>query len=476
MAGAGTLSVSSCHSDARRSRTSSRPNILLFLSDQERYPWHLQSSRNGGGLAFRTPHRDGLRSAGAVELRNHFATSPVCSPSRATILTGLYPHQHGIMDNIDIQQDLSPAVRTVGHMLSEAEYCVGYRGKWHLSNMKECSGATALGEYGFDDFECSHLGGDSHVGKQNDASNAKSAADWIRARKGETRPWFLVVSMVNPHDIFWPMLFPRREWDGQYDPAGPDNIESLEHLEAFKPTPQADSLRQMSIFGHFYSDKGFSEYTLEDWRIYNSFYAYLIEKTDEELGKVLAAVREADPELEETVIITTSDHGDSGGAHGLPYKGPWMYKEVLHVPMLIKYPGSEYHVLDTLTSHIDLAPTICDLAHVKPSSNVPLPGESLCRLLKGITEDIHPDGVFAEADFVWLKESDGIRTIIDNIDDETWKYTNYFLEDESGLELYNLTKDIQELDNKAESTPQMVSTLQSRLEQWYASTPADPNA
>lgn len=477
-AGAASLPLAACHPRPPRHGSPSRPNILLFFSDQERYPWHLEAPGGGGRPGLRTPNRDSLRSAGGVELRRHFATSSICSPSRGTMLTGLYPHQHGILDNIDAQEALSPAVRTVGHRVGEAGYRVGYRGKWHLSKLEACSGTSALSPYGFEDFRCAPLGKESHLALHNDAANTAWAADWIRAREGESDPWFLVVSLVNPHDLFWPMLYPRREWEGRYDLAGPDNLESLERLEAEKPAPQAETLRSYSRFGRFYSDRGFSEYTLEDWRIYNSFYAYLIEGMDRELGRVLAAVRETDPDLENTVIIITSDHGDTGGAHGLPYKGPWMYKENLNVPMVIKAPGSEHRAVDTLTSHIDLVPTICDLAGVEPSGNLALPGVSLRPLLEGSGAAVHPDGgvggIFAEVDVAWLTRSKGLRTVVADVDGEIWRYTNYNMEEGKSLELYNLTADVRELHNLAETAPRVVSTLESRLRDWVASTPPDP--
>lgn len=125
-------------------------------------------------------------------------------------------------------------------------------------------------------------------------------------------------------------------------------------------------------------------------------------------------------------------------------------------------------MIDTLTSHIDLAPTICGFADVEPSGNVPLPGLDLGPLLKGSQRDVHPEGVFAEAG-----GPPAMQSIICNIDGGTWKYTRYLEETENGLELYNLTDDIKELDNKALGMPVTVSRLQSSLEEWYASTTPD---
>ena len=474
--GAGSLPLAACHGPAPS--PAPRPNILLFLSDQERFPWHLQSREDDGRLAFTTPNRDRLREAGAVELRSHHVTSPVCSPSRGTLLTGLYPHQHGVLGNIERQPGLVPAVRTVGDRLREAGYRVGYRGKWHLSDLTTFSGPSALREFGFDDFRGGHIYGDTHVAWQGDRRNTTSAVQWIREQAGERGPWFLVVSLVNPHDIYFPMLFPRGDWAGRYDPVGPDNLESLAHLAAEKPPPHAKGVINMDAWGRLFAPRGYSEYTLSDWRRYNAFYAYLIERMDAELGRILAAVEERDPDLESTVIISTSDHGDSLGSHGLPYKGSWMYKEVLHVPMVVKFPGSQGRTVEALTSHIDVVPTICDFARVEPSGNVTLPGASLKPLLEGRTGTVHPGGIFAEGDFVDIFEegrSDALETIITPVGDEVWKYTRYPNEETNSSELYNLTDDIRELHNRTDTSPRIGKALRSRLDDWYESTPPDAN-
>ena len=476
--GAGGFPLSGCRGSGPEP-VAERPNILLFLTDQERFPWHLQSRDDESRLAFSTSGRDSLREVGAVEFARHYTTSPVCSPSRATLMTGLFPHQHGIMGNIGWKQpDMDPGVRTAGHMLREGGYRVAYRGKWHLSDLAAFSGPSSLKEYGFNDFQGGGILGDTHVGWQEDERNTESAVQWIRQQAGGSDPWFLVVSLVNPHDISWPMLYPRRDWVNRYRPAGPANMETFAHLLATKPFPQAKAIRSVDRMGLFFAPRRFSRYTLDDWRRYNSFYAYLIEQADVELGRIVAAVRESDPSLESTVLICTSDHGDSGGAHGLPFKGSWMYKEVLHVPMLVKHPGSETRAIRALTSHIDIVPTICDFAQVEPSGNVPLPGKSLRPLLDGSAGAIHPGGVFAEQDFHVLSETaqtDAIETVIQKVGGDVWRYTHYLNEVFNNLELYNLTEDIRELENRASDRPNLAALLQSRMDYWYESTPPDPN-
>lgn len=119
------------------------PNILLVMVDQERRPKHTRS--------LKTPSRDRLKSS-AIDFTNAHCTYPLCSPSRATILTGRYPHEAGILLNCDDasgNSDLSPSIPTLGAVLSNAGYRTGYFGKWHLSGLTPSRRMPE--RYGFDE-------------------------------------------------------------------------------------------------------------------------------------------------------------------------------------------------------------------------------------------------------------------------------------------------------------------------------------
>ncbi|WP_316374773.1 sulfatase-like hydrolase/transferase [Burkholderia anthina] len=185
-------------------------NILFILTDQERHfdRW-----------PFPVPGREALRRDG-ITFMHHQIAACVCSPSRSTVYTGQHIQHTGVLDNAGLpwQQDMSPDIRTVGHMLRDAGYYAAYLGKWHLSaSMHEtASPYTApvadynrtIRAYGFDDyFGVGDLIGMVRGGYQYDGLTAEAAVSWMRNHAPrlakEDRPWFLAVNLVNPHDAMF---------------------------------------------------------------------------------------------------------------------------------------------------------------------------------------------------------------------------------------------------------------------------------
>jgi len=163
----------------RRSATpSERPNILVVFSDQE------QALYDRPGL--NTPNRQRLMERG-VWFPNTFCTTPQCSASRSSLLTGRYPHQSGVITNVDgnsMGKPLDPTIPNVGAVFAQQGYKTGYLGKWHLGNTKQ-----GLDAFGFQGYKA--LRGE----KLTDA-----AVEWIGAQ--DDTPWMLWVSYINPHDIY----------------------------------------------------------------------------------------------------------------------------------------------------------------------------------------------------------------------------------------------------------------------------------
>src|SRR6478672_13716056 len=178
------------------SRNPTAPNILLVVSDQERQRGWLPPS-------VRLPWRDRLRAEG-LELANHYTHSSPCSPSRASLFTGQYLSQHGVVDNVIMPEhvELDPAIPTIGSILRDAGYRSSYIGKWHLSQ----SVTPDMTAYGFADWEGNdrHFMGWAGTGVHFDPIIASNAASWLRANAvGGPQPWFLTVALVNPHDVMW---------------------------------------------------------------------------------------------------------------------------------------------------------------------------------------------------------------------------------------------------------------------------------
>ena len=362
-----------------------QPNILFVVSDQER-DWRWLPP------TVRLPWRERLAAEG-LSLGNHYTHSSPCSPSRTTMHTGLHVPDHGVVDNTVFpwHASLDTATPTIGSVLRDAGYRSSYIGKWHLSY-----GPTPPMEaYGYSDWEGNdqHFMGWAGTGVHFDPVIADNAAHWLTENATTLdRPWFLTVALVNPHDVMWfPIdqpayqsehpdelrvareLLAASKWmDGgdvlpAYDEDYPEVVERLpENFDddlISKPACQRQWRwdQQHGIWG--FVDPA----DPRSWRRHLDYYVRLHQLADDSLGTVLAAL-EAAGAWDDTVIVFTSDHGDMCGSHGLRSKGPFVYDEIMKVPAVVRAPGvtAEGATTSALTSHVDLARTICGLAGVEP--------------------------------------------------------------------------------------------------------------
>lgn len=312
-------------SAALTAQTAARPNVLVVMSDQESQllpgPVHL-------------PNRQRLTARG-VSFQFAFCNTPQCSPARGAMLTGLDPHRAGVLTNVDagsIGKPLDPKLPAIGSVFQKAGYATGYFGKWHLGGAKADRKA-----YGF-----------AYSSEGNDEQDAEQAAQWIRNQK---QPWLCWVSLLNPHNIY--------EGTGRLKEVAPrpgilPPASGLSNLQG-KPAEQ----QQYVDHDQGKQTRGF---TAAEWIRYRSLYCELVEKVDGQLGKVLDAVRAWD----DTIVVYTSDHGDALGEHGLPFKGPFMYEELIRIPLVISGPGSSglSSRRSDLVTQTDLAPTLASMAGI----------------------------------------------------------------------------------------------------------------
>ena len=394
-------------------RGPARPDVIVVLTDQQR----ADAFGAAGAPDVRTPVMNGIAKQGVLFTRAYTAT-PQCSPSRAALLTGRYPHRTGVMGNTVPAGDppagmsgaLDRAVPTLGRAFAAAGYETAYFGKWHL-------GATP-GDYGFQ----------IHDSTIADPTLAGRVVSFLKKRAGtdRPRPLLLIVSWLNPHDIYDVL--------GDAAPDGPA-------LAAARLPPNLiDNLRDKPSPQRVYLEddqgKPFVAASQDLWRRYRAFYNGLVETVDHEIGAVLDAVGRTDLP---PITVFSTDHGDLGGAHGLPYKGPAMYEELVRVPLVISWPGRLRAARsDALVSLIDLLPTLCDLAGVPAPAD--LDGLSLRPVLDQPARKVR-DKVFAEyyGKQAWRVPIRMIRT-------DRWKYVRYL---SYGEELYDLAADPGELRNLA---------------------------
>ncbi len=424
-----------------------RPNILLVVSDQER-----QRSWLPPGVEL--PWRDRLRAEGLEFTRFHTHSSP-CSPSRASLFTGRYLPGHGVVDNVIMPEhtELPTTTPTLGTLLAGAGYRSSYIGKWHLSHAPR----PDMEAYGFADWDGNdrHFMGWAGTGVHFDPIIASNAAHWLRRNAGRNAdgraPWFLTVALVNPHDVMWfPVDQPGyREGHPEEVTGIRDLLESAawkddDPLPVFtEPYPEVverlppnfdDGLhtkpeahrqwrwdQQHGLWG--YIDPG----DTRSWLRHLDYYAHLHGLADRSLGTVLGAL-EAAGAWDDTVIAFTSDHGDMCGSHGLRSKGPFVYDEIMRVPLYVKVPGTTRPgtVTGALGSHVDLAATICALAGVDRSAvEATVQGRDLGPVLADPAASVRDHILFAQ-DSAQTTGLNQVRYALRGYYDGDTKYARYY--------------------------------------------------
>src|SRR3954453_16973301 len=420
--------------------TRSQPNILLIVFDQERQRSWLPPS-------VRLPWRERLLAEG-LEFTRYFTHSSPCSPSRASLMTGQYISQHGVVDNVIWPQhkELDTDNPTTGALLRDAGYRSSYIGKWHLSYGPK----PPMEAYGYSDWEGNdrHFMGWAGTGVAFDPVIAESAAAWLRANApGGAQPWFLTVALVNPHDVMW---FPIDQ--PGYDRRNPDDVKLVRDILSMAAWKEGDPLpvynddypevfdtlpsnfdddlhtkpgahrqwrydQQHGLWGHI--DPG----DKRAWLRHLDYYAELHRLADENLGVVLQALADSGA-YDDTIVIFTSDHGDMAGSHGLRSKGPFTYNEIMNVPLYVRVPGVTQPgtTTDAMGTHVDLATTIAALAGVRHPS---LKGADLSPVFADASTAVRDHVLFAQ-DSAHTKRIQQTRYALRGYFDGRWKYTRYY--------------------------------------------------
>jgi choline-sulfatase len=456
-------------------------NVLFLLSDQ-----HRPSSMSLLGDPYaKTPNLDALAREG-VRFANTYCTNPVCTPSRASILTGLYTHTHRTWNNA------TPwpfEFKTMAHHFSRAGYISGLIGKMHFVDAQthgfdyrmdfndwfqylgpktklyaeELARANSgcglpqiddlwrdFGDPWLDVREKDDRKGFVHVGRaskipERDHQESFVARESIRFLKrfGKQHPFFLISSYLKPHDPFMPAA----KWAEMY-PAGsvelPDtwgkvNLDRVpkeirSRIEVDRPTPELQEPEQARMRMRMY---------------YGS-----VAQLDDAIGQVLRALRELDLE-KDTVIIYSSDHGEMLGEHGLWNKFVF-YEPSVGVPLIVKAPGVGNGVCNALVSQTSLFATMLEMCGISVPGG--LEGGSLAPFVREPHRKSDAP-VYSE----YALNSRNARYMIRHGD---WKYS-YYVNDSA--ELYNLRKDPKEMNNLAgeASYREKEAEMKQRLFAWH---------
>ena len=378
-----------------RARTAQRePNILFVFTDQERYHAHWPA-----GLSL--PGHERMERTG-VTFTNHQCPATMCTSSRSVMLTGLQTADNGMYENLDVpwMQSLSFKHPTIGHMLRRAGYYTAYTGKWHLSREFDTRAAERfmtpdMEKYGFaDNFSPGDLIGHTLGGYSFDHLTAGSAINWLRTKgrplSDDGKPWSMFVSFVNPHDI---MYFNTDAPGEAVQDTGKLRLHAARAPEhaLYKATwdvPVPESLRQpFDAPGRPKAHREFDRVwdyilgnvPLEDarWKRFNDYYINCIRNVDRSIEALLGEL-EALGLSRNTIVVFTADHGEMAGAHGLRGKGPFAYQQTNHLPLYVVHPdGAGGQQCKSLTSHIDLVPTLLAMAGVQADRVAELAGREL---------------------------------------------------------------------------------------------------
>jgi len=441
-----------------------RPRNVLFLcSDQH------QTSASGcyGSTEVKTPHVDAI-AANSTRFDHAYCQSPVCVPSRGSIVTGLYPHKHGAR----ILQDALPdEVPTVGHYFRERGYATGAIGKMHFVDetlrhgfdhrLNEGDFLKTLTEQERQAFRKDQGGAEGVAGRPSGLAERFFQDNWFAdeaikfLRQNKDRPFCLWTSFFMPHTP----LVPHARFFDLYKSA--------------KLTLPKRSDRELEggFPGHLIRARERNWYTQADEELRLSLCGYYgnTSQMDNCLGRVYDALRELGLE-KDTVVVYTSDHGEMAGAHRMWTKHN-MYEQSVNVPMMISLPGEirANALSHDVVEQVDLFPTLTDLCGLGVPRGIQ--GRSLAPMLRGKR---HSRREFAWSEYyfcrnVFTRDDRYVgKPPIRMVRTDQWKL-NYLDWDRS--ELFDVRKDPGEFENRIDDTANrgVVRELEAIAKRMYAS-------
>ncbi len=402
-------------------RTDTRPNIVFILVDEMRFPSVFPAGVNTPAEFLRRymPNVFYLWQHG-VKFESYYSSGNACSPARATIATGLYPHQEWLLATRTTSgPSLQTGFPTYGKLLRKVGYQTPYFGKWHLSNPPPHDRTAGyLEHYGFRGMTNPDPVGTNGQGADDDFSLiAATAARWLSQKARGAAPFCMTVSFVNPHDkqFFWAgsegaryeALFSRQSLkpfiqdyatipsEENPPPLGfptiPPNWERYADLPAHgKPnTQQVWRAFQAAVWGGAPDRASVTDFSVQPspiaprtygvgvapysyWQRGLDMYTLVQQMVDQAIGEVVAAIPRS--VLANTVIVFASDHGEYAGAHGvLSGKAGTAYEEAIHVPLIVtdlthRFARKVDMPRRQLASSVDLAPMLVTLGHRGSSS------------------------------------------------------------------------------------------------------------
>jgi arylsulfatase A-like enzyme len=471
-----------------------KPNLIVFLPDQQR----ADTLACYGGIKVHAPNLNKLASESVVFERT-YVTHPVCTPSRSSLMTGTWPHTNGCTRN---SVPLDRRFRVFPELMQDKDYRTAYVGKWHLGEegpigrgFDEWISTDEHGDY--TDFLISNgILPDKQSGQFSELAISNLPIELSRPKflekhaceiieKHQRDPFILVVGFVEPHSPYNGPLndeHPLDEVELDVTATLPESEDIPLRYRLMREWQEAEAIldRERLPFQLFFG------ITPDEYRSIKQRYLGLVTLVDRSIGAILGCL-ERFSLTDNTIVVHTSDHGDSLGAHHL-FGKETMFEEAARVPFLVRIPGqTRTRSIRQPVSHIDFVPTLLDLlrqpahpqcagksllplineavvAGVSPAS-VPPPGNVFLEWAPNRTK-IKKGTSLARRRLVKRAVEESTRTVVSP---DGWKLC---LRDKDSNEFYNLNDDVFETRNLY-SDPQyasVISRLSDEIHRWQEST------
>lgn len=427
--------VSSCVTQKACAAAEKRPNIIFILTDDQR--WDAMSCM--GHPFLKTPNMDRIRKEGVL-FKNAFVTTSLCSPSRASFLTGAYAHNHGVIGNwgCEFNQDEMPSFP---RLLKASGYDTAFVGKWHMKK-------TSKPRPGFDYWLS--FGGQGVYTDPNLNENGREfqatgyttdlltdyAIEYIK--KPKEKPFCLYLSHKAVHSPFTPAPRHAESYLNESVAEQPNAKDTFagkpEWLRGGIADPRVtDGLKDVP--------DSITPTAWDPTQARRMGYMRTLNAVDDGIGRIFKVLEERG-ELDNTVIMFSSDNGYFHGEHGRGDKR-LMYEESIRIPLLMRYPAlaKPDSTVEQMVLNIDVAPTMLDLAGVPAAET--MQGHSLLPLLAGQARGWRTSFLYE----YWIDLTDSVPRML-GVRTDDWKLIRYPELDDID-EMYDLKKDPYEMTNLA---------------------------
>jgi arylsulfatase A-like enzyme len=429
---------------AARSAEPAKPNVVFVLCDDLR--WDCLGI--AGHLHLKTPNIDRIAKEG-VYFKNAFCTTSLCSPSRASILSGLYAHSHGIVDNFT---EYPVNMASFPKQLQAGGYETAYIGKYHMGEENDGKRpgfdyfVTHKGQGKYFDTEFNIDGNNRRVVKGYYTHVVTDMAlEWIK--KPRQKPFMLMLGHKAPHSFY----VPEPKYAQVFDDVKVEYPKSAFQLD---DKPDWFKIRLDTwhgIYGPLFDFRNkFPDRrpeAVKDFAAMTRAYWATIRSVDDSVGRLYEALKAAG-QLDSTVFVFAGDNGLLNGEHGMVDKRT-MHEASIRVPLVVRYPGltpaNKPRTVDKMVLHVDLAPSLLDLCGVEPLKNIH--GKSWRKLAASDSTGWRTSWFYEynyEKQFPYTPNVRGVRT-------DEWKYIRYPHgdggPDRHKAELYHIAADPEESKN-----------------------------